>query len=197
MKQNSTVLIKYDAMCRAIDAAYKVDEVKAIRDKAVAMEVYFQLAKNVEAERRACEIRLRSERKAGQLLKKMEKAAGKRTDLVARGDQVGRKTLSEMGVSKDQSSRWQALADVPEEEFEAALGGDEKPSTTGIIAKPKKMPRTSLWLWGRLRDFERDGLLDMNSDEATELMTDTMLADVKRLAPRVAAWLEDLANDLG
>ena len=31
------------------------------------------------------------------------------------------------------------------------------------------MPQTSLWLWGRLRDFERDGLLEMTGAEATEL----------------------------
>jgi hypothetical protein len=190
-------LVRYDAMCRAIDAAYQVDEAKDIRDKAVAMEAYFRQAKNTEAERRACEIRLRAERKAGQLLAKMKKAQGKRTDLVARGDQVDdRQTLSDLSVSKDQSSRWQALANVPEEEFEAALGGEKKPTTNGIIAKPPQMPPTSLWLWGRLRDFERDGLLDMNSAEATELMTDAMLADVKRLAPIVAGWLEELSNDI-
>jgi len=182
-------------MCHAIDAAFEVDEVKGIRDKAVAMEVYFQLAKNVEAERRACEIRLRSERKAGQLLKKMEKAKGRAAPTRSRRV-TATKTLKELGITKNQSSRWQALAGVPQEDFEAALGGDEKPSTSGIIAKPKQMPDTSLWLWGRLRDFERDGLLEMNSDEATELLTDRMLADVKRLAPLVAAWLEELSNDI-
>lgn len=36
----STSLVKYDEMCRAIDAAFEVDEVKDIRDKARAMEVY-------------------------------------------------------------------------------------------------------------------------------------------------------------
>ena len=33
-----TSLVRYDAMCRAIDAAFEVDEVKDIRDKAAALE---------------------------------------------------------------------------------------------------------------------------------------------------------------
>ena len=38
--------------------AYKVDEVEDIRDRALALEIYAQQAKNVDAERDACEIRL-------------------------------------------------------------------------------------------------------------------------------------------
>jgi hypothetical protein len=69
-------LIRYDAMCQAIADAYEVDEVKDIRDKARAFEIYAQQARNVEAERRACEIRLRAERRCGQLLRQMAKAKG-------------------------------------------------------------------------------------------------------------------------
>jgi len=65
-------------MCRAIEAAYKVDEVKDIRDQAIALEVYARQAHNTEAERKACEIRLRAERKAGALSAKLEKSAGGR-----------------------------------------------------------------------------------------------------------------------
>ena len=71
-------LAKYDAMVSAIAAVHTVDEVKDIHDKAKAMEVYSKLAKDFEQERRCREIRLRAERRAGQLLSKMEKAKGAR-----------------------------------------------------------------------------------------------------------------------
>jgi|SRR3954453_3725052 hypothetical protein len=131
---------RYDAMCRAIDAAYEVDEVKDIRDKAMAMEVYLRQAKNTEAERRACEIRLRAERKAGELFAEREKAKGAAGNPGGRGATIVRssddtahpQTLQELGISKQQSSDWQRLAAVPEEQFEAALANpDEKPSTAG------------------------------------------------------------------
>ena len=58
-----------------------------------------------EAERQACEIRLRAERKAGKLLKQSEKAQGRRTDLVGSSDQVETcrpKTLQELGIPREQ-----------------------------------------------------------------------------------------------
>jgi hypothetical protein len=63
---DSVSLVRYDAMCTAIAAAYEVDEAKDLRYKARAIEVYTRRAQNTEAERQACEIRLRAERRAGQ-----------------------------------------------------------------------------------------------------------------------------------
>ncbi len=178
-------LVRFDAMCRAIDSAYRVDEVKDIRDKAVALEAYAKQAKNTENERRACEIRLRAERKAGKLLKKTVKRGGSKLRGV---------TLKKHGMSKGQSYRWQKLADVPQEQFESALGDrTAKPTTNGIIranAEPKRNPvgAEALWLWGRLRDFRRD-LLSKEPKRVLETMTNEMLDDVHTLAPKVATWL--------
>src|SRR6266853_2067936 len=52
----------------------------SIRDRAITLETYARQAHNVEAERKACEIRLRAERKAGALSAKLERRRGKRTD---------------------------------------------------------------------------------------------------------------------
>jgi hypothetical protein len=54
-------LVRYDAMCRAIDAAYAVDEVKAIHDHTAMLQAAARVAHNVEAETRAYEIRMRGD----------------------------------------------------------------------------------------------------------------------------------------
>ena len=137
-----TELVRYDAMCRAIDAAYQVDEVKDIRDKARAWEVYSQQARNVEAERRACKIRLRAERKAGQLLRDMGKAKPpgdnqymRNLDRCHEGTEA--KTLNDLGISKRQSANWQKLANIPDDEFEVRLVEAKKPTTRGFVDFPK------------------------------------------------------------
>jgi hypothetical protein len=183
----TTQLVRYDAMCRAIAEAYEVDEVKDIRDKARAMEAYFKLAKNTEAERQACEIRLRAERKAGQLLAQMDKLKGrpeKASDAV---------TLSDVGVSRNQSSQWQQLAEIPDEDFEVALQA-ERPTTSGIIAahtepSRRQMDERALWLWGRLQDFERMHLLDADPQMLFGDMFEHMQDTTRRLAPIVTEWL--------
>lgn len=71
----------------------------------------------------ATEIKVRAERKAGELLAASEKAVG--ADYGSRHYVDGRidrpssppPRLVDMGISKDQSSRWQALAAMPEEHF--------------------------------------------------------------------------------
>ncbi|SRR5258708_969021 len=130
-------LARYEAMCRAIEAAYKVDEVKDIRDQAIALEVYARQAHNTEAERKACEIRLRAERKAGALSAKLEKSAGGRPGKTrATRDRVSTKAeqLHAAGVTPRQAKSWEKLAAVPEKEFEMALEDQTaKPTTNGII----------------------------------------------------------------
>ena len=88
------------------------------------MEVYAAQALNYEAESRAAKIRLRAERRCGQLLKDM-KANGQRDngkgnrnpDL--KSERLTPK-LADLGISKQQSSDWQKLAAIPEKSLKRA-----------------------------------------------------------------------------
>ena len=79
-----------------------IDEAKEIRDKARAMEVYAAQAMNIDAEKQAASIRIRAEAKAGKLLTQTEKAKNQYA-----GQATRPATLKDMGISKDQSSKWQ------------------------------------------------------------------------------------------
>lgn len=62
-----------------------------------------------------------------------------------------------------------------------------------IIAKPEpRVSDDSLWLWGRLRDFEAKGFMTANPATLLLGMTVPMREEVRRLAPLVREFLEDL-----
>ena len=193
-----TGLIKYDAMCTAIAECVRVDEAKDIRDKAIALEKYYAQSQNLESERLALNVRLRAERRCGELLKDM-KASGERQ--AQGGDRRGESnshaaSLIDIGISYTQSSRFQQLADIPERDFEAALSEPVKQSTASLIRQSRPVEREpqvdpkALYLWGRLRDFERE-LLGHRPSGLIVNMTPAMRDDVRRLTPMVIAYLED------
>lgn len=213
-------LVRYDAMCMAIAEAFAVDEVKDIRDKALAMEAYARQARNTEAERKACEIRLRAERRCGQLLAEMDKPRGGGDNKSIRDHNsqpasYAKATIPNLGISHTQSSRWQKLAAIPDADFEATWAQpDAKPSTSGMIAahqaksepesapviemerEPPRKPvdPRALWLWGRLLDFEREGLLSADPNELVGTMIEHMREATFELAPVVAAWLRRITT---
>lgn len=208
-------LALYDRMCTAIAECVRVDEAKDIRDKAAALEAYYRQARNLDAEREAANVRLRAERRVGELLKELERAdhadAG-RASGAARGqtnmsDAATRsapspyaKALADQGMTRQSAARYQQLASIPKAEFERALSAPEKPTTAGVLRhsptparpEPTKAPVSDrvLWLWGRLRDLERDGYLAADPDELLSTATDGMRADVLRLAPHAAEFLQ-------
>lgn len=122
-----TGLVKYEAARAALQAAHDVDEVKDIRDKAQAMAAYAKQANDTALVEWATEIKVRAERRAGEMLAQL-KINGARHDAVDNlktgpksHDVTSGQTLESLGISKNESSRWQKLAAIPEKQFEEAV----------------------------------------------------------------------------
>jgi N6-adenosine-specific RNA methylase IME4 len=131
-------LVRYDAARAALMEAVRVDDVKAIRDRMVALQTYAAQAKDRELMAPATELRKRAEDRAGTLLREMAER-GER----ARGGGDLRKelqpaTLSSIGVTKTQSSRWQAFAALPSEIKEAKIKEAIKKAIAAIDGVSKR-----------------------------------------------------------
>lgn len=115
---NEIELPRYDRMCHAIAICHRIDEAKKIRDKAEALRAYARQAQNRDAEVQLAEIKVRAERRCGELLRDMAEA-GERAPV--RGKASDKPRLVDLGLHRSESSRYQMIAAVPEKRFEAHL----------------------------------------------------------------------------
>lgn len=113
-------LMKYEAARTALAEAHRVDEVKDIRDKAEAMAAYARQAKDSDLIQYATEIKVRAERRCGELLATTERHRGGNPNLSNDSTGCGQ-TLADMGLTRDESSRYQQLAAMPADHFETAV----------------------------------------------------------------------------
>lgn len=193
-------LVKYETYIVALNECHRVDEVKQIHDAAAALEAAAKIAMNTEAERKAVEIRVRAERRAGELMKAMQKISpqeARRSPAAVAGDSDYRRTIERAKIPERTAQRWQELAEIPKERFEAHLSAEDMPSSRAIIESVKQKSSVSdeaLWLWGRLRDFERMGLIDADPIVLLTEMTEQMQVDCLRLAPIVSALLKRMTE---
>jgi N6-adenosine-specific RNA methylase IME4 len=117
-----------------------------IADKAEAARVYARRARaSLPVINKACAIKLKAERKAGELLAGMELRGG---DRKSNGQKV---SLKDLGIEQKQSSRWQRAATVPESLFSEYIASADilgKEITTSGLLKlanshaPKNGART-------------------------------------------------------
>ncbi len=99
-----------------------LDEVKSLRDKAEALRLYSKkIGDSQRAQNAAAEIKIRAERRMGELLKAMPKQGGGRPLKTGSTMEPVSPPLADLGIAKTQSHRTQAIADVPEEEFEEVI----------------------------------------------------------------------------
>jgi N6-adenosine-specific RNA methylase IME4 len=123
MADESTQLVQFDRARIALAEATRIDEVKQIRDQAEALRQYIRQQKgSFEMQNQAAEIKLRAERRAGEMLREIPRAPGERTDSTSYQDGTRltsyAQALSDLDLPPMTAVRWQLEAQIPEPEFE-------------------------------------------------------------------------------
>jgi len=125
-------LVHYRAAFKALEAARSTDEVKKIRDKAEALRAYAFMAKNRQLETDAAEIRIRAERRLGEMLQNQKAIQGLNRGAAAGGKKESPRgsflelrdltpRLTDIGIDKKLSSRAQQFASIPEGDFQSLV----------------------------------------------------------------------------
>jgi hypothetical protein len=155
--RESTLVAQPDTPAQVLTLLARVShDLQAVEDPREAAQLVEQseaityLAKKArvghELQNRAAEIALRAKRRAGELLAEMPKNLGGRP--LETGNSVlpvSSPTLEELGINKIDSSRWQAVAAVPEERFEQYLAtvqeqtADLELTTAGLLSTTKHL----------------------------------------------------------
>jgi hypothetical protein len=140
------VLPRYDAACVAVAMAKTVDEVQEIASNAEALRAYARQAKNRQLELDAAEIRIRADRRVGQLMSGQGHIVGKAKGAQGIGTSAGYKetrtpegppTLAEAGIDKNQAHRARTLAAMPDEAFEERLGDKRHRKDRRVVLGPE------------------------------------------------------------
>lgn len=151
------VILNVSDACRFLAQARNIDEVKEVRDRGLAFAHYAREQKlGKQAEIDACEIRVRAERRMGQLLAERDTAphgGDRKTD-----SRFQSGTLKDDGITKQDSHRWQRMAGVDDESFEQYLSetrtAAKAPSTAAVLKLVPKPEAQSEKAFDALRESE-------------------------------------------
>jgi hypothetical protein len=131
---SSPMLVRLDAACRALAEAKTIDEAKALRDTAEVMRHYYaQRGYGLRAINDAAEIKIRAERKMGEIISSIP------------GFGRGKKsvTMTDLGIDENGSRRWQQMARLDEDAFEEHVaevrGAGQELTTAGVLRLAREL----------------------------------------------------------
>ena len=176
---SDAVLAKLDKCRVYLAECTKAEEAKEIADVAEAARVYAKRkGAGIEVYNKASEYRLRAERKLGEILATTPKAEGGRP-LKTGSKTEPVSTLAEMGIDKKTSSRAQALAAVPDEDFEAMVQvtGEQELNASQVAKdaqKRKRRENQTAAEESRAKEFVKEFTL---TDDERETQCDALITD--------------------
>ena len=126
VEDHQSVPCLFEPLERKLANARTFEEAKDVRDRAEALRGYLHdIRAGLQDQNRAAATKIKAERVIGDKLGQLEKARGGRPSKktpdtlsgVSGDPDDDLPTLAELGISHKQSSRWQAVASVPEDVF--------------------------------------------------------------------------------
>ena len=197
----------YEAMRTAIAACVKVDEIADLADKAVAAQAYFRQSQDVENEMEASRIRVRAERRLGEILKRMAETGERaRAGDIRPGVDSSAARLSDLGIPRDRASRAMQLADVPQEQFDAALAEPAVAQPRRILRELREPPKPAplvpidqtLTLWGKVRDLgsEIEAGRVPRLEHWRENLQPFQIEHLRRYVPQIITYLSAIQKEL-
>ncbi len=203
----------YERAKEALAACSSVDECKDWADKAAALASYAKQADDDTLQRYAERIRARAVRKCGELLKEIKPAKGGRPSKETGGGgptSLRKQVAKEAGLSRDQQVTALRVANVPEDDFEAAVESDDPPTITELAERGKKpQPKPLLDLKGRdPEEFKAStyaqGTVDRMAECAARVSPSVVVRgafpdernELLGQALAIAAWLQELLKEL-
>jgi 16S rRNA G966 N2-methylase RsmD len=119
-------LVKWDAIRTAIESSKDIEELTAIKDQLRAYQILAEQSKqSADVQSKIAIYKARADRKCGEWLKDNVKQGGDRKT----ESKSSMSTLKDLGVTKDESSRLQKIASIPEDKFEGILAEAERETT--------------------------------------------------------------------
>jgi len=120
MTEKKLELVRWDAISREIETAKDIEVLLNMKDKLRAYQVLAEQSRqSAEVQAKIAIYKARADRKCGEWLKENVKHEGGNPNLQRSQDVTV--SLSSIGVTKNESSRLQKIADIPDKKFEAIL----------------------------------------------------------------------------
>lgn len=206
-RSSAEVLEARDMARMAYDAAKSANRIAKAKQAhdSIISDVHRSQAHALAIRARA-EMRLAEEYDAAQDRGEVKRNGGDRTSVSDRNTA----SASDLGIARKDIHEARQFRDAEKAEpglisrtLDAMIERGEEPTRAAlkreVIDRPapqKVMNPKALWLWGRLKDFERDGVLSQDPADLLNEMTEPMRADVRRVLSDVIAFLSDLENSL-
>ena len=144
----------FDNAERALAEAQSLADVVEIRDQAEAIRLLMaRQRRGLDWQNRAAEIKIRAERKAGEMLAEVPRTPHEQKNPVSRHDDAipgYRSTIAEVGIPEATARRWQEVASIPDDKFEEHIAEtklDGELTTAGLLRSIKPLMSSDSVEW--------------------------------------------------